>query len=82
MLAEILGWQVLHYPEGPAMRPPARACLAMLPACAGIKAPPLVLWSPERNLNEHISRLGLSILDQPLCITKVEQMLETLACGP
>lgn len=82
LLAEILGWHVLHYPAGPAMRPSARACLAMLPACAAISAPPLVLWSPEKNLNEHISRVGLSILDQPLCITRVEQMLEALVSEP
>jgi hypothetical protein len=82
MLAEILGWQVLQFPEGPAIRPPARACLAMLPACAAASSPPLVLWSPERNLNEHISRAGLSIMDQPLCITRVEQMLEALGCDP
>lgn len=82
MLAEILGWQVLQFPVGPTMRPPARACLAMLPACAAASSPPLVLWSPEKNLNEHISRAGLSIMDQPLCITRVEQMLEALECDP
>lgn len=82
LLAEILGWQVLHFPPGPAMRPPARACLAMLPQCAASTAPPLALWSPEKNLNEHISQAGLSILDQPLCITRVEQMLEALDCEP
>lgn len=82
MLAEILGWQVLHYAAGPAMRPPARACLAMLPACAVSALPPLVLWSPERYLNEHISQVGMSIMDQPLCVTRVEQMLEALDCEP
>ena len=82
ILAEILGWQVLLYPPGPAMRPPARACLAMLPACNAALAPPLLFWSPENNLNEHISRAGMSIMDQPLCITRVEQMLEALGCEP
>jgi hypothetical protein len=82
LLAEILGWQVVQYPAGMATRPGARACLAMLPACSAVQSPPLVLWSPENNLNEHISRSGLSIMDQPLCITRVEQMLEALTCEP
>ena len=82
MLAEILGWQVLHYPPGPAMRPPVQACMAMLPACSAVEVPPLVLWSPQSNLNEHISLAGLSIMDQPLCVTIMEQMLETLRCEP
>ena len=80
MVAEILGWQVLCYPAGPAMPPPVRACLAMLPPCADTATPPLVLWSQQSNLNEHISRAGLSIMDQPLCVTRVEQMLQTLGC--
>ncbi|WP_156257013.1 hypothetical protein, partial [Sandarakinorhabdus oryzae] len=33
LLAEILGWQVLPLPPGPALPPPTRACLAMVPAC-------------------------------------------------
>jgi len=79
MLAEILGWQVESLPSGQAVCPPARLCLALLPGNAG-KRGPIVAWSPELNLNELISRAGLSIMDQPLCITRVEQMLETLAC--
>lgn len=77
MLAEILGWQVMLFPPGPAVCPPARLCLAMLPA-GGDERPPIVAWSPELILNEHISRAGLSILDQPICISRVEQMLEAL----
>jgi hypothetical protein len=81
MLAEILGWQVESFPSGLAVCPPARLCLAMLPASPGERGP-IAAWSPELNLNELISQAGLSIMDQPLCITRVEQMLETLACEP
>jgi hypothetical protein len=81
MLAEILGWQVESFPSGQAVCPPARLCLALLPAGAGERGP-VAAWSPELNLNELISHAGLSIMDQPLCITRVEQMLETLACEP
>ncbi len=81
MLAEILGWQVESYPSGQAVCPPARLCLALLPGSAGERGP-VAAWSPELNLNELISQAGLSIMDQPLCITRVEQMLETLACEP
>ena len=81
MLAEILGWQVESFPSGQAVCPPARLCLALLPAGAG-EGGPVAAWSPELNLNELISHAGLSIMDQPLCITRVEQMLETLACEP
>ncbi|WP_207789975.1 hypothetical protein, partial [Sandarakinorhabdus oryzae] len=66
----------------PALPPPTRACLAMVPACAVAARPPLALWSPDRNLNEHISRAGLSIMDQPLCVSTMEQMLQALACTP
>ena len=84
MLAEILGWEVLHYRAGPAMPPPVQACLAMLPPCGATTnaGAPLVLWSPQSHLNEHISRTGLSIMDQPLCVAQVEQMLQGLACVP
>ena len=84
MLAEILGWEVVSFPSGPAVCPPARLCLAMLPGspdCSEVRGQ-IVAWSPDLNLNEHISRAGLSIMDQPLCITRVEQMLETLVCEP
>jgi hypothetical protein len=81
MLAEILGWQVESFPPGQSVCPPARLCLAMLPATTGERGP-IAAWSPELNLNELISAAGLSIMDQPLCITRVEQMLETIACEP
>ncbi|WP_310475363.1 hypothetical protein [Sandarakinorhabdus sp.] len=81
MLAEILGWQVESFPSGQSVCPPARLCLAMLPAGVGERGP-IAAWSPELNLNELISRAGLSIMDQPLCITRVELMLETIACEP
>ena len=84
MLAEILGWEVVSFPSGPAVCPPARLCLAMLPGspdCSEVRGQ-IVAWSPDLNLTEHISRAGLSIMDQPLCITRVEQMLETLVCEP
>jgi hypothetical protein len=76
MIADILGWQVAILPSGPAMMPPADLCLAMLPAEIGAPPPPIVVWSPERNLNEHIYRLGLSILEQPPCIQQLEQLLQ------
>lgn len=81
MLAEILGWQVLSFPSGETRRPPARLCLAALPAGAD-EHPPIVAWSPELNLNELISQAGLSIMDQPLCMSRVELMLEALVCEP
>lgn len=81
MLAEILGWQVESVPSGLAVCPPARLCLAILPASSGERGP-IAAWSPELNLNELISQAGLSIMDQHLCITRVEQMLETLVCEP
>lgn len=81
MLAEILGWQVESFSSALAVCPPARLCLAMLPASSGERGP-IAAWSPELNLNELISQAGLSIMDQPLCITRVEQMLETLVCEP
>jgi hypothetical protein len=81
MLAEILGWQVVGLPPGPAMCPPARLCLAMVPA-GDSERPPIVAWSPELNLNELICRAGLSIMDQPICISRVEQMLQALVCEP
>lgn len=84
MLAEILGWEVMSFPSGPAVCPPARLCLAMLPESPECREErgQIVAWSPDLNLNEHISQAGLSIMDQPLCITNVEEMLETLVCEP
>lgn len=84
MLAEILGWQVESFLSGQAVCPPARLCLALLPAGAGERGP-VAAWSPELNLNELISQAGLSIMDQPLCITRVEQLLDpglrTIVCS-
>ena len=81
LLAEILGWQVIMREDGAVV--PARLCLAMLPATPGQAAPayfpPLVAWSPDNNLNELISRQSLSILDQPACIDRLEQLLQQLA---
>lgn len=82
MIADILGWDVALLPSGPAMRPSADLCLAMLPADAAMPAPPIVVWSPNKNLNEHISRAGLSILEQPPCIQQLEQLLQIAADLP
>jgi hypothetical protein len=64
----------------PAVPRHVRLCLAPLPATAGDAAdvlPPLVAWSPDSILNEHISREGLSIMEQPPCINRVELLLQT-----
>lgn len=82
MIADILGWQVAMLPAGPAMLPPADLCLAMLPAETGAPPPPIAAWSPDKNLNEHIFRLGLSILEQPPCIQHLEQLLQITAEMP
>jgi hypothetical protein len=82
MIADILGWDVVALPPGPAMLPPADLCLAMLPADDGAPLPPIAVWSPNKNLNEHISRAGLSILEQPPCIQHVEQLLQISADWP
>lgn len=75
LIADILGWEVTLLPPGPAMRPPADLCLAAVPADAANPLPPITIWSPERNLNEHISSAGLSNLDQPPCVQQLEQLL-------
>jgi hypothetical protein len=75
MLAEIMGWQVLCLAGGPVMRPPARLCLAVLPGTAEDPSP-LAAWSPDTNLNEHISQLGLSRLDHPPCLNRLELLLQ------
>jgi hypothetical protein len=75
MLAEIMGWQVLCLSGGPVMRPSARLCLAVLPGAPDDPSP-LAAWSPDSNLNEHISRLGLSRLDHPPCLIRLELLLE------
>ena len=82
MIADILGWAVFEAPPGPAMVPPADLCLAMLPADAGAPLPPIAVWSPDKNLNEHISSHGLSILEQPPCIQHLEQLLQISADWP
>lgn len=81
LVAEILGWEVVQQPAGPAVRLQARLCMAMQPPTGGSPLP-LAVWSPENNLNEHINRAGLAKMDQPLCITRVEQLLQALGCEP
>lgn len=75
MLADIMGWEVLTLAGGPVMRPPVRLCLAVLPGTPDDPSP-LAAWSPDTNLNEHISRLGLSRLDHPPCLTRLELLLQ------
>lgn len=87
LLADLLGWRVAALPAGPVMRLPADLCMAMLPhetssdpgtACAATR-PPLAVWSPNSNLNEHIFQSGRAIMAQPPCIHDLEQLL--LTCG-
>jgi hypothetical protein len=77
LMASILGWQVEERCFGPAVSD--RLCIAVLPPSHGTMSL-LVAWSPDTNLNELISREGLSILDQPPCIMRVERLLQQL--GP
>lgn len=82
LLADILGWQTMQLPAGPVMRPSARLCLAMLPPGPGEPAAmlmPLAAWSPEKNLNERILQARLSIMDQPVSVSALEQLLQLLA---
>jgi hypothetical protein len=81
MLAEIIGWHILLLPPGPVMRPPAQLCLAMLPAGPAGYAP-LAAWSPDPKLNELISGLGLSKLDHPPCLSRLELLLGLAATQP
>jgi hypothetical protein len=81
LLAEIIGWHILLLPPGPVMRPPARLCLAMLPAGPAGYAP-LAAWSPDAKLNELISGLGLSKLDHPPCLSHLELLLGLAASQP
>lgn len=86
LMASILGWHVLTLDTQAAgwPAPPAgtRLCLAWLPN--GVTGSPpesrflprLWAWSPDNILNEHISAEGLSILEQPLCIHRLERLLE------
>jgi hypothetical protein len=79
LMAEILGWQVRCCAPGIAV--PAHLCIAPLPAAPAEPAddlPALLLWSPQNNLNEHISANNASVLEQPICIHHVEQMLQAL----
>jgi len=82
ILADILGWDVTQLAPGPAMPPPADLCLAMVPVAGAAPLPPIAVWSPNKNLNEHISRTGLSILEQPPCIQHLEQLLQLCAEMP
>jgi hypothetical protein len=79
LLAEILGWQVNCC--APGLIVPARLCMAPLPVAPDEPAgtlPALLAWSPDNNLNEHISRWNASVLAQPICIHRMEQLLQTL----
>jgi hypothetical protein len=82
LLAELLDWEVVAFPAGPASCPPARLCLAMLPDAGCRDRLPVAAWSPDAILNEHISRAGLSIMDQPLCIAIMEPVLLWLSIDP
>jgi hypothetical protein len=79
LLAQILGWRVQL--AVPGLSAPARLCLAPLPPAPGDAAshrPAIVAWSPDNNLNELISRANASVLEQPICIHQVEQLLQAL----
>jgi hypothetical protein len=84
LLAEILGWTVesvtadgMAWPSAvPLPTPPARLCLAMMAPDRRLPAPPILVWSPDSTLNEHISAHGLSKLDQPVRMSRVEQLLQ------
>lgn len=78
LIAQILGWQVRAAPPG--VTAAAQLCLAPLPLAPGEQdRGTLLAWSPDSNLNEHVSRLNVSVLDQPICIHRVEQLLQALA---
>jgi hypothetical protein len=78
MLAEILGWRITLLPAAPVASPAALLCIAMLPA--GDARPPWAVWSPDHVLNEHISGAGLSVLDHPPCLNKLESLLNAVTC--
>ncbi len=73
LLAGLLGWRVAQRACGGSVA--ARLCMAMLPAGPG-DAPPLMAWSTDNNLNEHISAAALSIMEQPLCVSRLELLLQ------
>jgi hypothetical protein len=56
--------------------PPARLCLAMMAPDRQLPSPPMLVWSADAMLNEHISAHGLSKLDQPVRMSRVEQLLQ------
>lgn len=79
LLAGILGWQV--HCRAPGLGGTAHLCLAPVPAASGESAehgPALMAWSPDNNLNELICRQNASVLEQPPCINRLEQLLQTL----
>lgn len=79
LLAEILGWQVRARALG--LGGPAHLCVAPAPVAPGESAgqgPALMAWSPNNNLNELICRQNASVLEQPLCLNQLEQLLQTL----
>jgi hypothetical protein len=82
MLAEILGWQVAVRGFGPSL--PAQLCLALAPAAANEPpdALPLLAWSPDNILNELISAQGLSIMEQPPCVNRLETLLQATGRHP
>lgn len=74
LLAEILGWRVVVRLCGGAL--PARLCLAMLPARTPAEPAPILAWSTDNILNELISGQAMSILEQPLSISRLELLLQ------
>jgi hypothetical protein len=74
LLAEILGWRVAARLCGGALK--ARLCLAMLPARSATETASILAWSTDNILNEHISRQALSIMEQPLSVSRLELLLQ------
>jgi len=75
LLADTLGWRVMSRACGGSVS--AQLCIAMLPANPG-ETSPLFAWSTDNILNELISREALSILEQPLCVFRLETLLQRL----
>lgn len=75
LIAEILGWRVVTRACGGSI--PAQLCIAMLPANTG-EASPILAWSSNNILNELISHEALSIMEQPLCVFRLEALLQRL----
>lgn len=76
LLAEILGWRVVVRLCSGVL--PARLCLAMLPARQRDEPASMLAWSPDNILNEHISREALSIMEQPLSVSRLELLLQSV----